>query len=280
MVVGEPAQQRGCPARAPRPGSGGGFSSRSLTMRSIWVCIRSQSSTASRTSMSTLVRCSVITWAWSSGTRSISRCIQDSRGDVVRIGLGVLVEHLVAASRSGHVVRRTAGGSPDGSRAASSASAIDTESTRKGMSSVTTSTTVWPPADQPLTETLGVNTRTPALPWGRSEASRSCGHHRAVEVRGVALQQVLGGDVAVEGLEHLRQVDAVGRLAGLGLGVGAQRGEEVGLALFQRRHGFDTMTARGPRQQCRVGHSVSDPRKSSGSPALAQRAERRSHSRG
>ena len=41
------------------------------------------------------------------------------------------------------------------------------------MSSVTTSTTVCPPADQPLTETLGVNTRTLAVPWGRSAASRS-----------------------------------------------------------------------------------------------------------
>ena len=52
-------------------------------------------------------------------------------------------------------------------------SAIETESTRNGMSSVTTSTTVCPPADQPLTETLGVNTRTAALPCGRSAASRS-----------------------------------------------------------------------------------------------------------
>ena len=41
------------------------------------------------------------------------------------------------------------------------------------MSSVTTSTTVCPPADQPLTDTLGVNTRTLALPWGRSVASRN-----------------------------------------------------------------------------------------------------------
>ena len=41
------------------------------------------------------------------------------------------------------------------------------------MSSVTTSTTVCPPADQPLVETLGVNTRTAALPCGRWSASRS-----------------------------------------------------------------------------------------------------------
>ena len=43
-------------------------------------------------------------------------------------------------------------------------SAIDTESTRKDMSSVTTSTTVCPPADQPLLRTVGVNTRTLAVP--------------------------------------------------------------------------------------------------------------------
>ena len=54
-----------------------------------------------------------------------------------------------------------------------SARAIETESTRNGMSSVTTSTTVCPPADQPLPGTLGVNTLIAALPWGRSPASRS-----------------------------------------------------------------------------------------------------------
>ena len=41
------------------------------------------------------------------------------------------------------------------------------------MSSVSTSTTVWPPADQPLTDTLGVKIRTLAVPCGRWVASLS-----------------------------------------------------------------------------------------------------------
>ena len=39
------------------------------------------------------------------------------------------------------------------------------------MSSVTTSTTLWPPADQPCSETVGVKTRTFAVPCGRYVAS-------------------------------------------------------------------------------------------------------------
>ena len=42
------------------------------------------------------------------------------------------------------------------------------------MSSVTTSTTLCPPADQPCSLRLGVNTRTRAVPWGRSAASFQC----------------------------------------------------------------------------------------------------------
>ncbi len=45
-------------------------------------------------------------------------------------------------------------------------------STRNGMSSVTTSTTLCPPADQPSSASVGVSTRTRAVPWGRSAASR------------------------------------------------------------------------------------------------------------
>ena len=52
-----------------------------------------------------------------------------------------------------------------------SVSSIVTESTRNGMSSVTTSTTVWPPAAQPCSDTVGVKTRMLAVPWGRWEAS-------------------------------------------------------------------------------------------------------------
>ena len=54
-----------------------------------------------------------------------------------------------------------------------SVSAMETESTRNGMSSVTTSTTVCPCADQPLSATVGVKTCTFALPCGRSPASLS-----------------------------------------------------------------------------------------------------------
>ena len=46
-----------------------------------------------------------------------------------------------------------------------------TESTRKGMSSVTTSTTVCPPADQPCSATVGVKTRNVRGALGRSVAS-------------------------------------------------------------------------------------------------------------
>jgi hypothetical protein len=46
-----------------------------------------------------------------------------------------------------------------------------TESTRNGMSSVTTSTTERPDADQPESAIVGVTTRTVAVPCGREEAS-------------------------------------------------------------------------------------------------------------
>ena len=39
------------------------------------------------------------------------------------------------------------------------------------MSSVTTSTTECPSADQPCSATVGVKTRTFAVPWGRYDAS-------------------------------------------------------------------------------------------------------------
>ena len=50
-------------------------------------------------------------------------------------------------------------------------SSMVSESTRNGMSSTTTSTTLWPAADQPLSASVGVTTRTWAVPWGRSPAS-------------------------------------------------------------------------------------------------------------
>ena len=50
-------------------------------------------------------------------------------------------------------------------------SAIVTESTRKGMSSVTISITLWPAAAHSFVITLGVKTRTLAVPCGRLCAS-------------------------------------------------------------------------------------------------------------
>jgi hypothetical protein len=45
-----------------------------------------------------------------------------------------------------------------------------TESTRNGMSSVMTSTTERPSADQPWSPGCGVVTRTVEVPWGRDLA--------------------------------------------------------------------------------------------------------------
>ena len=42
------------------------------------------------------------------------------------------------------------------------------------MSSMTTSTTEWPPADQPCSASVGVKTRTWAVPCGRLPASFQC----------------------------------------------------------------------------------------------------------
>ena len=50
-------------------------------------------------------------------------------------------------------------------------SSMVTESTRKGMSSVTTSTTERPDADQPESAIVGDSTRTCAVPCGRDSAS-------------------------------------------------------------------------------------------------------------
>ena len=50
-------------------------------------------------------------------------------------------------------------------------SSMVTESTRKGMSSVTTSTTERPDADHPASAVVGMTTRTAAVPCGRDAAS-------------------------------------------------------------------------------------------------------------
>ena len=87
------------------------------------------------------------------------------------------------------------------------------ESTRNGMSSTTTSTTVWPLADQPCSARVGVND-----PHVRG-ALRAVGgelvvrRERAVHVDVAAVDEVLGGDVAVVGADQLGDL-VVGRPAG------------------------------------------------------------------
>ena len=63
------------------------------------------------------------------------------------------------------------------------------------MSSVTISTTVWP-LDQPCSSTVGVKTRTLAVPTGRLGQGPVAGGG-AEQVLGLPGQQVLGGDVLV-----------------------------------------------------------------------------------
>ena len=58
------------------------------------------------------------------------------------------------------------------------------------MSSVTISTTVWP-VDQPCSSTVGVKTRTLAVPCGRCAASWRCAERRAREIDRVARREVL-----------------------------------------------------------------------------------------
>ena len=175
----------------PRPssvGSGrlGGATSSSSTISASLACIRGQSSTASRLSRSTRWRrASIDASSASSVTRSISMCIHDSC-TVSRppwSSWPVLSWSLVSAWLPSSPPR-TLRSSPATSRTTSksgwmttwtvrpsSARAIVAESTRKGMSSVTTSTTVCAAADHPWSGTVGVNTRTRAVPCGRVSAS-------------------------------------------------------------------------------------------------------------
>ncbi len=66
-------------------------------------------------------------------------------------------------------------------------------------------------------------------------------HHGAVEVRRLALEEVLRGDVAVEAAHHRRQVDPVRCLRVPGIGVTAQRRDELGFVLLQHAHDVDVM---------------------------------------
>ena len=251
----------------------------SSTMRSTWVCIRCQSSTASRTSMSTLVSCSWISLELVVGDPVDLEVHPGLAGHVVRVGLGVLVEHLVELAaevasydelRVDHQVdvvlrlgerhrdrvdeeRHVVGDHLD-DRVPAGGPAVDRDARGEH------------PDGRLALRSLG--------------GEPQLGHHRAVEVGRVALEQVLGGDVSVERLQHRRQVHAVGRLGALGLGVGAQPGEEFGLALLQRRHGFDIRTAPAPRQRPTATARSRIREISEGSSAAPQSAERRSHSSG
>jgi hypothetical protein len=73
------------------------------------------------------------------------------------------------------------------------------------MSSVTTSTTEWPPADQPSSTALGVVTRRRAVPWGAGAGEVVVGSQGAVQVGIGASTDVLARDmseVVVEELAH------------------------------------------------------------------------------
>ena len=83
----------------------------------------------------------------------------------------------------------------------SCASSAVTESTRNGMSSVTTSTTVCGDV-QPCSSTVGVNTRTRAVPCGRFAASSRCEHAAPATSTGSRSDEVLGGDAAVVAVEE------------------------------------------------------------------------------
>ena len=107
-----------------------------------------------------------------SGSRSISTCIQDSRsaspsGSSAPSGTGVMDCSSPVMSRTtsklGWMTTCTSRSWRD--------SSMVSESTRNGMSSTTTSTTVCPPAAQSESLRVGVWTRTLAVPCGRLPAS-------------------------------------------------------------------------------------------------------------
>ena len=95
-----------------------------------------------------------------------------------------------AACRSRHGARRTCGWIDQVDAAALAGQLLVTESTRNGMSSVTTSTTEWLHV-QPFSSTVGVCTRTFAVPWGRVLGEPVVGQRRAEDVDRVAVEQVL-----------------------------------------------------------------------------------------
>ena len=119
-----------------------------------------QSSTASRTSRSTRWMSSTIASGSSpSGSRSISTCIHDSR-TASPSGLEGAVRRPGVTDCSAPVMSRTTsklGWMTTCTSRSCRDSSMVSESTRNGMSSTTTSTTVWPPADQPCSASVGVS---------------------------------------------------------------------------------------------------------------------------
>ena len=101
--------------------------------------------------------------------------------------------------------RRTAGGSTRWTSRCCRVSSITTESTRNGMSSVTTSTTVCPPADQPCSARVGVNTWTRAVPCGRTRPGGSARPARRTAPPRSG-RDVLDGHVPVVGAEERSDV--------------------------------------------------------------------------
>ena len=114
------------------------------------------------------------------------------------------------------------------------------------MSSVTTWTRLWPPADQPSSGP-GRQHPHPGGALGPDAGQVEVGGEGAVEVVGRALADVLGGDVAVVGADQRTGV----RRAAVGAGRGLLRGlaEECGLLVVEpRRHTPDTRTPGGAGQ--------------------------------
>ena len=142
-------------------------------MARTWPCIFSQSSTDSRTSRSTrgsgLLDGAGVLVVGDPGDLDVHPRLADRV--LGRLDRAVGDRHR-RLERAGDVALDVELGVDDHVHVAELAvSSIVSESTRNGMSSVTTSTTEWPLADQPCSLTVGVNTRTCAVPCGRVPAS-------------------------------------------------------------------------------------------------------------
>ena len=90
-----------------------------------------------------------------------------------------------------------------------------TESTRNGMSSVTTSTTEWPAADQPRVGEAGGDDPDRGGALRPRLREPVVGGEGAVQVLGTALDEVLGGDVAVVGRQQVLDLVVVGSAGAL-----------------------------------------------------------------